>query len=66
MASLKKCNMELVFPKIDTLMELSYICFKDCFADFQLFTIIPDGSCAGYLEVVAQDMWWLGVGGNKT
>ena len=28
-------------------------------------TTSPDGGCAGYVVVVAQDMWWAGAGGNK-
>jgi hypothetical protein len=28
-------------------------------------TTSPDGGCAGFVVVVAQDMWWAGAGGNK-
>jgi hypothetical protein len=33
---------------------------------FTYFTTIPDGGCAGYVVVVAQDMWWVaGLNENK-
>ena len=46
--------------KIGTLMELSYICFKDCFANFQLFhdysgwKWIFGGGCTGYAVEVTK------------